>query len=147
MKTRIYHFIPVLLFAMGLSSCTIQESDYSIRVHNLMYADLSVAGQDLPFLEYDVLEITFNEKVLTDISTGELSETIPLTQGVAYTISLSYSAYVYNIETGEWEHNYDGFKELGTEIWGADECMDQVLELRIGDLFTGYAPEYEIFCE
>ncbi len=148
MKTRLPHFLLLLLLAMGISSCTIQEStDYRITVHNLMYADLRVAGQDLPFQEFDVLEISFNDKVLTDITIGEESASIPLSEGVAYTISLSYSAYLYNLETGEWEHNYDGFKELGVEIWGAGECLDQVLELRIGDLFTGYAPEYEIFCE
>lgn len=148
MKTRLPYFLLLLFLGLGISSCTIKESsDYRIRVHNLMYADIRVAGQDLPFQEFDVLEISFNEKVLTDITIGEMSSSIPLSEGVAYTIGLSYSAYLYNLETGEWEHNYDGFKELGVEIWGADECMDQVIELRIGDLFTGYAPEYAIFCE
>ncbi len=148
MKTHLPFFMLALLLGMGFTSCTIRESsNYRIRVHNLMYADIRVAGQDLPFQEFDVLEITFNEKSLRDISIGEMSSTLPLSEGVAYTISLSYSAYLYNLETGQWEHNYDGFKELGVEIWGADECMNQVIELRIGDLFTGYAPEYAIFCE
>lgn len=148
MKTRLLSLLWILILVAGVTSCTIQEeTDYSISVHNLMFADVNVSGQVFPFQEFDVIEISFNEKVLTDISTGELSESIPLSQGVAYTISLSYSAYLYNIETGEWEHNYDGFKELGTEIWGADECQNQVIELRVGDLLLGYAPEYEIFCE
>lgn len=148
MKTRLPFLMLIVIAGIGMTSCTIHEStDYRITVHNLMYADIFVSGHYLPFQEFDVLEIFFNEKVLTDITIGEVSRPIPLSQGVAYTISLSYRAYLYNLDTGKWEHNYDGFKELGTEIWGAGECMNQVLELRIGGLFTGYAPEYEIFCE
>lgn len=126
--------------ALSFTSCE-EEVEYQVRLYNRMENELL----GFPFLKYDVIEFTVGDQKIENVQLNEFSDYVPVMSGTAHPISVKVQEYTYDPETLVYKADEINTYDLGTEEWGTeDEYVEQVIQLKIGPLLSGYEPVYTV---
>ena len=145
---RIKGIFLIGLIGLMFSSCDTLYPDYEVRVQNNCENDITIMGTTLPFMYYDIVEVTLGDKTFTDIKNGNYSDYQTVKSGEEYDITITYDSYIYDTENYKWEYEGQYTESKGTETWAANETYDKFkIKVEIGNLIQLYKPQIEVYGE
>ncbi|MFP4289679.1 MAG: hypothetical protein ACLFQS_10515 [Bacteroidales bacterium] len=131
----------MMLLAMTFTSCEEESVEYQVRLYNRMENELL----GFPFLKYDVIEFTVGDQKIENVALNEFSDYVPVMSGSEHPIKVKVQEYTYDPDGMVYRADEINTYDLGTEEWGTeDEYVEQVIQLKIGPLLSGYEPVYTV---
>ncbi len=131
----------MMLLTMTFTSCEEESVEYQVRLYNRMENELL----GFPFLKYDVIEFTVGDQKIENVSLNQFSDYVPVMSGSEHPIKVKVQEYTYDPDLEAHRATEINTYDLGTEEWGTeDEYVEQVIQLKIGPLLSGYEPVYTV---